>query len=128
MRSLLQRDFVDPPSTESTIPLGALLPSPEPPEPKSKLDPFKRLALQRAELVAAEARLAAAHALFQHASENPMSDRARKAASVVFRSTSHAPRAAKSEPLPDAGAAERSPVRCASDSIQDSGPPPFPSS
>src|ERR1051326_4990852 len=70
------------------ITLEALLAFAESPETQSKLEAFKRLALQRAELVAAEARLAAAHALFQHSSENPMSDRARKAASVVFRSTS----------------------------------------
>src|ERR1043165_8840905 len=77
------------------ITLGALLAFAESPATQAKLAAFKRLALQRAELVAAEARLAAAHALFQHSSENPMSDRARKAASVVFRSTS-----ARWKPLP----------------------------
>src|ERR1043165_6056978 len=101
------------------ITLGALLAFAESPATQAKLAAFKRLALQRAELVAAEARLAAAHALFQHSSGNPMSDRARKAASVVFRSTSHAPRAANSEPLPEGG--EGPPARRASSPAQESG-------
>src|ERR1043165_9192735 len=71
------------------ITLEALLAFAESPATQAKLAAFKHLALQRADLIAAEARLAAAHSLFQHCTENPRSDRARKAASFALRATSN---------------------------------------
>src|ERR1051326_3716303 len=97
------------------ITLEALLAFAESPATQSKLAAFKRLALQRADLIAAEARLAAAHSLFEHCTQNPASDRARKAASVVLRATSTTNtksrgRAFSPTPTPPSSSPHRSPT------------------
>ena len=106
------------------ITLDALLAFASSPQTRARFEAFRQLALDRAELLAAEARLAAASSLLQHCHENPTSDRARKAASVVFR-TSHRPPA---PPPVCAPAAPEVPARPAASTSDRTSPRPTPRS
>ena len=71
------------------ITLEAVLAFASSPETRAKLDAFKALARDRAELITLEARLIAAGVLYRCVLQDPVPDAARIAAAVLFRSPCH---------------------------------------
>src|SRR5262249_57783312 len=70
------------------ITLEALLAFASAPQTRARLEAFKQLARDRAELITLEARLIAAGVLHRCVLEDPVPDYARIAAAVLFRSPS----------------------------------------